>query len=212
MSNQDICLSISVPEEERNAIGNSRKAKACSCRHRNMVPLQGPGWVWKRRAWFSVSFLCLLQSFCMQISLRISMHSCSSPLLLNKIVHWTHFFWILLFDLIYTGQLSISIMESTAVQQRRTNIYLLIPRFAAKLLIIQTIGTDVFGESSFTIWRIKLWKWDWSKCINVWFLPNIFQLTSLGLIPTPPYPPAPISLHSDCSPERSNHLTVHPTC
>lgn len=58
------------------------------------------------------------QSFCMQISLRISMHSCSSPLLLNKIVHSTHSSESCFFDLIYTGQLSISIMESTAVQHR----------------------------------------------------------------------------------------------
>jgi len=28
MNNQDICLSITVPEEEGNAIGNSGKAKA----------------------------------------------------------------------------------------------------------------------------------------------------------------------------------------
>lgn len=99
MSNQDIRLSISVPEEERNAIGNSRKAKACSCRHRIWFPLQVPGWSMGKdglgfQSWVScVSF----QSFCMQISLRISMHSCSSPLLLNKNCAFDTSFWILLF-------------------------------------------------------------------------------------------------------------------
>ena len=112
-------LEHKCPRGGKKCYWKQQESKGMFVQTQNMVSTSGSRLsMGKDGLGFQLVSCVSFQSFCMQISLRISVHSCSSPLLLNKIVHQTHSSESCFFDLIYIGQLSISIMESTAVQHR----------------------------------------------------------------------------------------------